>query len=556
MRNHFLATLTTVILFGTAPTISRGADELNSDENQFKTLQYQPHPLPQFNLASDTLPSPIYDERPDWVTMYWKAWEIAYNNFHEPAPESGFVSQFMDAAFNENVFLWDTCFITMFGNYGHPIVPGISSLDNFYAKQHASGEICREINRTTGEDFEPWVNRERRDLFSRWGWNSFQPGNPKRHAETVIYRNRSTPSIAPDLTLDALNHPILAWAEAESYRITGDRERLVEVFPPLINHYRAMREYLRQGNGLYITDWASMDDSPRNPQLRYGGTGVDISSEMVLAARTLGTIAEILGKTDQAQAFAAEADETSMLINQQMWDSEKHFYYDLTVNGERISIKTIAGFWPLIAGVADANQASLLAQELENPKTFNRLHRVPTVAADEPTYQPTGYWRGGIWAPTTTMVIRGLERYNYNELARDIALNHLTNVGLIFLETGTFWENYAADSLRPGKTHRKDFVGWTGLAPIMYFLEYAIGLKPDAQHNSLQWTLYSTQRHGCERFRFNNHIVTLIAEPSDTTPNAFNISVESDGDFNLILRRNGKSLKFKIRGREKASIVF
>jgi len=68
--------------------------------------------------------------------MYWKSWELAFKNFHEPASGSGYVSQFIDAAFNENIFLWDTCFITMFCNCAHPLVPGIASLDNLYAKQH------------------------------------------------------------------------------------------------------------------------------------------------------------------------------------------------------------------------------------------------------------------------------------------------------------------------------------------------------------------------------------------------------------------------------------
>jgi hypothetical protein len=68
--------------------------------------------------------------------MYWKTWELAFRNFYEPRPESGFVSQFIDAAFNQNVFLWDSCFLTMFCDYGHPLVPGIGSLDNFYAKQY------------------------------------------------------------------------------------------------------------------------------------------------------------------------------------------------------------------------------------------------------------------------------------------------------------------------------------------------------------------------------------------------------------------------------------
>jgi hypothetical protein len=34
-----------------------------------------------------------------------------------------------------------------------------------YAKQHETGETCHEIDRTTGQDFAPWQNTTRRDLF-------------------------------------------------------------------------------------------------------------------------------------------------------------------------------------------------------------------------------------------------------------------------------------------------------------------------------------------------------------------------------------------------------
>jgi len=50
--------------------------------------------------------------------------------------------------------------MTMFCNYGHAYVPGICSLDNFYCKQFEDGEICREIDRTTGKEYREWINRE------------------------------------------------------------------------------------------------------------------------------------------------------------------------------------------------------------------------------------------------------------------------------------------------------------------------------------------------------------------------------------------------------------
>ena len=232
-------------------------------EAVFSNKQYQPRPLPTFADAKDRLPSPVYDENPLYVQMYWKTWQLAFRNFHEPKPKSGFVSQFIDASFNENIFLWDTCFLTMFCNYGHPWVPGIASLDNFYAKQHEDGEICREIVRTTGKDFAPWTAQERPILASNSG------------GYTVTYVNRTPPQPPPRLTLDGLNHPILAWAELDSVRVTGDRARLKIVYEPLVRYYRALQKYLRQGNGLYMTDWASMDNSPRNQYLLKGGTAVE-----------------------------------------------------------------------------------------------------------------------------------------------------------------------------------------------------------------------------------------------------------------------------------------
>jgi hypothetical protein len=34
-----------------------------------------------------------------------------------------------------------------------------------------------------------------------------------------------------------------------------------------------------------------------------------------------------------------------------------------------------------------------------------------------------------------------------------------------------------------GAPSRKDFVGWTGIGPIAFFIEYAIGIKADAPAN-------------------------------------------------------------------------
>ncbi len=504
----------------------------------FSKKQYVETALPVFAELRSKLPAPIFDEDSSMVKGYWKAWELAFRNFYSPTPDNGFVSQYIDAAFNANSFLWDGCFMTMFCNFASPLVPGIGTLDNFYAKQHESGEICREIVRATGKDYAPWVNSEKKALFSRFG-NQYEGKSWE-----VKYLQRTIPEPPPVLTLDALNHPILAWAELESFRVTGDRERLKSVFAALQMYYHALQKYLRQGNGLYVTDWAGMDNSTRNEFIEGGGTAVDISAEMVLFARNLSEIAALLHKAAESKRYRAEAESLSVVINNRMWNPAKAFYYDLSLDGKFAPVKTIGAFWTLLAQVATKEQAEQLAAELQNPATFGRQHRVPTLAADQLHFDPLGgYWRGSVWASTNTMVIRGLEKYGYDSLAEELAMNHLRNVSRVFEKTGTFWENYAADSLAPGNQAKSDFVGWSGIAPIMYFIEYAIGLKPDAGKNELYWNIRSQKRSGVKNFRFNKHLVSLTAVPGTRR---LDIRVISDGPFLLKARYKRKLREFRI----------
>jgi glycogen debranching enzyme len=516
----------------------------------FGKKAYAPLPLPTFAATKALLPAPRFDDHPGYVDMYWKAWELAFRNFHEPAAGTGYVSQFIDAAFNQNIFAWDTCFMTFFTNTAHPLVPGIASLDNFYARQHEDGEICREIDRSTGRDFKVWINPGQ-PLYSAWGFNIDNPPPPV----TVQYIGRQAPLIPSKVTLDGLDHPLFAWAEMESYRTTGDKARLSLVYEPLARFYRALQEYLRQGNGLYMTDWASMDNSPRNPYLDKGGMGVDISCEMVLVAREMAEMARTIGKRGEAEVFDREADALAELINRMMWDPDKLFYYDLKLDGTRAPIKSVAGFWALLAGVADGPRASQLAAELNKPATFGRLHPVPTVAADQPLYNPKGeYWRGSAWAPTTTMVVRGLEKAGYRRAARSLARNDLDVTYQVFAKTGTVWENYAPDAAEPGNQAQKDFVGWSGIGPILYLLEFGLGLKPDAPTNTLTWDIQAHKRLGCERYRFNGHVVDLDAVPA-ADGSRWSLTVRSDEEFTLKVSASSTDRTFPVKKGENKFMI-
>ncbi len=525
----------------------------------FGKKEYDNAPLMSYEEARPCLPEPIYEADPGAVDCYLFAVKTLFGNTHRPAKGSGFVSNFVDAAFNADIFLWDTAFMTMFCNLLHPYVPGICSLDNFYCKQREDGEITREIVRESGEDFWLWTNRQDKPLYSYF--HNHYGFRRLLQLTDLPYEEMYRPDLGrvvekhPYYTLDSLNHPILAWAEWESYCHTGDAERVALVWEPLFKQFEAMKYHLQHKSGLYVTDWASMDNSTRNAWL---GLGVDISCEMVLFARCLLSLLRVLREHGRepadAKARAAllqrQIDTVTEAVNRYLWNEEDGFYYDVNFRMEQSHIKTAAAFWALLSGVAEGQRQERLAAWLNDKATFGRLHRVPVLAADEPGYDPEGgYWRGSVWAPMNAMVVRGLEWCGRYEQAAEIAVNHVEVLARVFEKTGTIWENYPADSIGSGNADNKDFVGWSAIGPILFLIRYAIGLSWDQERKELVWRLPANALEkgevGCKRYWFAGRSSTLTAKRKGE---GTEIRVETKDAFSLRLVYGGREEVYEISG--------
>ena len=111
---------------------------------------YSGQPIPSFSQNKNRLPKPIFDDKPEYIDFYYRAWQIGFEHFKKPQATSPFVSNFIDEAFNDNIFLWGMGFSTMWGNYAHHIFPSIEGLDNFYRTQKSDGEIVREVGENNG----------------------------------------------------------------------------------------------------------------------------------------------------------------------------------------------------------------------------------------------------------------------------------------------------------------------------------------------------------------------------------------------------------------------
>jgi hypothetical protein len=479
-------------------------------ENTFLRMAPDQAPLPTFEAGRPALPEPFWEGHPSVIACYLQTWKLAFAHLRRPEPASGFVARFIDAAFNDCIFLWDSCFMTLFGRYGARAFPFVRTLDNFYAKQHPDGFICREIGRAQGDD-----------RFERFDPSSTGPN-------------------------------VLAWAEWEHYSNFGDRDRLQRVFPVLRGYHQWLRAYRTWQDGSYwSTGWScGMDNQPRPPEdtpyaspAHYHGrmTWVDATLQQILSARLLVRIGRVLDDASAVGDMAGEAAQLTRLVNERLWSAADHFYYDRFDDGRLGRVKSVGAYWALLAGVVPPARLGPFLAHLNNPRELNRPHRVPSLSADHPQYDPRGgYWKGAVWAPTNYMVLRGLTAVGRDALAHEIARNHLGNVVSVFEKTGTVHENYAPESAAPGVPSKPDFVGWTGLTPIAVLLEYVFGLRPDAAARRLVWDVRLTEAHGVRRYPFGGEAwLDLSCAARKTTTEAPRIEATATAPVDVEVRWAG-----------------
>ena len=464
--------------------------------------------IPTFEASFDKLPQPIWDGHDDVLACYRKTWQIAFGNLHKANADAGFVSNFIDTAFNGYLFMWDSAFIVMFGKYGRRVFNFQKTLDNFYSHQHKDGFINREI--CESESGEQW--------------------------------SRDDPaSTGPN---------ILPWSEWSYFLSTGDRSRLADVFNPLCAYHKWLQLNRSWPDGSY---WScglacGMDNQPRQPDgydhaLSHGFMSwIDTCAQQYLSAEILIRMAKTLGREEEVGWLKEEAALMEKTINGTMWSEQDGYYYDKLRDGTLSGVKTVGSYWTLLAGLVPDERKDRFVAHLDNEAEFKRPNRIPTLAATDPHYQDCGgYWLGGVWAPTNYMVLTGLYENGYNDLARDIAETYLDNAVKVFKETDTLFENYAPEYAAHGKPAGPDFVGWTGLAPISILFEFIFGIHPDAGANRIRWIVNRTERHAITQYPFGDANVDLVCEARSSADECPVIHVKSDRPVTVEVIWNGQS---------------
>lgn len=467
------------------------------EKNLFRHRGPATRSLPDFEALRPCLPVPVLPQNPAWEAVYWKAWASLWKSQIDLSQESQRLSGTAAPRIDRTVNMGQSAFLTNLSGY----IPGpfkfVELLDRFYAAQHQTGFICRDVTPATGEV-------------------SCLPFDPN--------------STGPNL---------LAWSEWRAFRLTGDKERIAAVFPALMAYHRWCRNNRTWRNGLYWTTGYASDlvNQPRVPDGRYHHrhwAWLDACAQAVLNCTMLERMALLLEEPEMGSEVATERDRLIRVINDDMWNSELNFYQDVGPDGIFSPLKSIAAYWALLdAKLVPRDRLTPFIQHLRDTWSFRTEFVLPTLSADSEAYNArTGNgWRGAVWPHLTYMVQRGLNVAEHFPLAHKLALNHVDMVSRVHASSGKFWENYLPEDLGPAEPVTEDVVGLTSAAIILMVLEFVLGLSVDWPLRQIVWRrcLPQEQVYGVRNLPLGNEgTIDLLGDQDE-------IHVRSDAPVTLII---------------------
>lgn len=322
-----------------------------------------------------------------------------------------------------------------------------------------------------------------------WQWDAYFHALAYRHIERrlaqdqirVVLDHQRSDGMIPDAihdegTITHLNFPVdadvtkpplLAWVLWKLYQTDGDREFLEELYEPAVRWNRWWFENCDpDGDGLceYLHPFSSgLDDNP----IWDSGmpvTSPDLNTYLVLQMENLGRIAAAIGLPAESRAWEEKAEAHLQRMIARLWDAEAGLFWPRQ-KGRVLPVLTPFSLFPLITGRLPATIARRLVGHLTDPSEFWTTYPVPTVSLSDPNFNPLQMWRGPTWINVNYLLVEGLKRSGFPDVARE--LRHRT-LDLI-LRHPDIYEFYHPETGEPSPSAATMF-GWSAAL----FIEMAL----------------------------------------------------------------------------------
>lgn len=280
--------------------------------------------------------------------------------------------------------------------------------------------------------------------------------------------------------------PLVCWAVDEIFTQTGDTAFVAEMYPQLLSYYNwwyrkrdhnrnGMCEYGSTDGTLEAAAWESgMDNAIRfdnATMLKNEGAddawsmdqeSVDLNAYLALECRLLKKFAGLLNTSFSGPDYTNR-------VADYFFDKRINFFCDRRLkDGSFIEEPGCEAYTPLWTQIATQAQVDSMLPMLRDTAKFSTYIPFPTIAADNPKYDPRGYWRGPIWLDQTYFAIRGLRNYGYGKLADEYTLQVFDRLSGL-KEGAPIHENYGTHN---GECLKAPHFSWSSSHLLMMYEEY------------------------------------------------------------------------------------
>ncbi|OJF76346.1 MAG: hypothetical protein BKP49_07695 [Treponema sp. CETP13] len=454
----------------------------------------------------------FYDQ--DFVDIYDKTWAWLQDFWRDPLSGAkttdGYFMYHTSQDDDTELSIVDqleSTFSSFFLVYSNRNYPAHQNLDYLYSRQEENGAIRWKYNAKTNE---PIVSKD----------------NP-----------------------EGVGLPLFAWAEFNLYHKSANKRRVKEIMPILQKYMTWLSNTFKDENGMYKAPYCAgeMYNSPREGAV----FTVDFNSALAVNALYMSALGDILNDKELSFQYKRLYFSLKTRINSFMWNQTTGIYHDLDENAIQLPVKTIAGFWPMLAEIPNEDKANLMVNLLTDPHYFGTEHPFPSLSADEKQFSEKGHgYCGSVFPICNFMVIKGLEKYEHWDLARESAIKHLYFIlEAMFPGTsrqGDLYEAYLpckegiATMDEVGTPPRTRYLTSTGLSTIALMIENIIGLEISLPRKTVDWIIPNLESMGIENLSLKRNLITILSNKSNR---GWEIQMESEKLYYFTINILGQKKK-------------
>ncbi|KKA26612.1 hypothetical protein TD95_003421 [Thielaviopsis punctulata] len=222
---------------------------------------------------------------------------------------------------------------------------------------------------------------------------------------------------------------------------------------------------------------SGLDDYPRAQPPHPGELHVDLMAWVGLMAKSLHSIADSLGLSEDAALYAGQLSDIQKNLATLHWSSNAGCFCDATIDDfdEHVLVchKGYISLFPFLVGLMDAQDAKIgrLLDMMEDPEQLWSEHGLRSLSISDEFYGTAeNYWRSPVWININYMAIsrlydlasvEGPHRGRAAELYGKLREAVVKTVYESWKETGFAWEQYDPETGKGQRTQH--FTGWTSL---------------------------------------------------------------------------------------------